>query len=124
MARRPKLNSNSGNGFDSKLVKSFVDKIEDFNDQIATQKASNAKRCRDIQDKIKDVYETAREKSVPVKALKTEVKLRRLDRTKAELVEALEADDAQSLEAIRIALGDFASSPLGMAAVQAAEARQ
>lgn len=111
------------NGFDNKDVADFIKQIEDIDDTIASQKASNAKKCRDLLDKKKKIFVAAKDADIPLKPLRAEIKLRQLDRQKAAVVADLEEEDRDNLEAIRKGLGTLASTPLGGAAIKAAEAR-
>lgn len=111
------------NGFDGKKLKGFVDRIANRKDEIKSVMGTAMRECKSIREDIKEIYSEAKDAGVPVAALKAEVKLRELDAEKEKVVAGLEAEDADSLEMIREALGDYASLPLGRAAVDAAEAR-
>lgn len=110
------------NGFDKDVLKAFVDQIDGLKDEISSTMGTAMRECKGYRDDIRDVYASAKDKGIPIKALKAEVALRDLDRQKAKIIAGLEDDDEQSLEKIQEALGDFASSPLGEAVLK--EARQ
>lgn len=120
MAREAKP---AGNGFNVELLKGFIGRVENLEEEIASTMGTAMRECKTLRDDIKEVLIEAKDNGIPVKALKAELRLRKLDRDKAKVVAGLEQDDADTLELIQEALGDFASSPLGAAALKAAEAR-
>lgn len=109
------------NGFDGDKLRSFIDRVENINDDIASETGTFMKTVQDMKKDIKNILVDAKTEGVPVRALKAELKLRKLDRDKAKVVAGLEENDAESLEQIQEALGDFASSPLGEATLKAAQ---
>lgn len=111
------------NGFKPEQLKSYIQRVESIKDEIASLTGSFMSEVRNHKDDIKEILVEAKASGIPVKALKAELKLRDLDREKDKVVAGLEEDDADSLEQIRFALGDFASLPLGEALMKKAEAR-
>lgn len=109
------------NGYDRDQLKSYLDRIDNVHAEIASTMGAAMRECKTLRDDIKDIYAEAKDKGIPMKAMKAEVKLRALDRDKAKVVAGLDEDDADSLERIQEALGDFASMPLGEAALKAAK---
>lgn len=108
------------NGFDQDKLKGYIDRVENIKSEIASETGAFMKGIRELKDDIKDILTEAKDQGVPMKALKAELKLRDLDREKDKVVAGLEDDDAESLEQIREALGEFASLPLGRAALERA----
>jgi uncharacterized protein (UPF0335 family) len=111
------------NGFDRSQLESFINRVEGLEEEIASTMGTAMRECKVLRGDIKDVYAEAKDKGIPMKALKAEVKLKRLDREKAKVIAGLDQEDEQSLDAIQDALGDFASSPLGEAVLKAARDR-
>lgn len=111
------------NGYDSDQVKSYLDRIANLKEEIASTMGSAMRECKSLRDDIKDIYAEAKANGIPLKALKAEVKLRELDQEKAKIIAGLDEEDESSLEQIQEALGDFASSPLGEAVLKAARER-
>lgn len=105
------------NGFDGNLLNSYLDRIDNVEEEIASIMGKAMAEAKSLRGDIKEIYGEAKDKGIPVKALKTEHRLRSLDRQKSEIVEGLDDEDRDSLEAIQAALGDFASLPLGGAAL-------
>lgn len=111
------------NGFDKDKLKSYIDRIQNLEDEIASEMGTAMRQCKALRDDIKDIVTEAKDNGIPAKALKAEIKLLSLDRQKAKIVAGLDQEDEQSLEAIQDALGDFASSPLGESVLKAARER-
>jgi uncharacterized protein (UPF0335 family) len=104
-----------GNGFDKDKLKEYIKRVEAVEEEIASDTGTFMAGVKDLRKDIKEIYAEAKDNGIPMKSLKAEVKLRRLDRDKAKIVAGLEEEDRESLEMIQAALGDFASSPLGKA---------
>jgi uncharacterized protein (UPF0335 family) len=111
------------NSFDADKLKQYIGDIEDIKDEIDSDTGAFMSAIKVKRNKIKDLIADAKNEGIPSRALKAELKLRDLDRDKDKVYAGLEETDAETLEQIREALGDFASLPLGFAAVSKAEAR-
>lgn len=108
------------NRISPEVLKGFIGRIENIDKEIASETGSFMSTVRGLRDDKKDVFAEAKDKGIPVKALKAELKLRALDRDKAKVVAGLEEDDRETLEQIQEALGDLASTPLGAFATKSA----
>lgn len=110
------------NGFDPGKLKSYMERIDRLNEEIASSKAANAKRCRELKDDIEDVLDEAKSNGIPKKEMKAHLKrqdyLRKADAAR----EKLEPDEQDTLDQIEHALGKFIDTPLGQAAVSGAPA--
>ena len=95
----------------------FVKRIENLEEEKLREKMTYMERARRISEQQKAVYDEAKDDGVPKKALKAVIKVREHERKAADLRDDLEDDDAASFEDIRSALGDYADTPLGSAAV-------
>lgn len=114
-----------GNGYDPAVARSFIDKIEAEIANRDSEKATFASRCRAINETINMHFEEARAAhGIPKKALKTILALRAAEKRKASLVEKLAGGDAESFDILAESLGDFASLPLGYAAVREAREKE
>ncbi len=129
MGRRKKDDSGSSsssepaktNGYDRDAVESYVARLEVCHDDIATIMAEAMNKCRAIHTDMKDIYQEAKDNhGVPKKALKTVIKVRQLEAKADKLREDLEPEMQDSYDNIRLALGDFADTPLGEAAASRA----
>jgi uncharacterized protein (UPF0335 family) len=106
------------NGYDQQLLKGYLEEIDAADQTLERLRSEYMNKCKGPHEDIAGVFEAAKEADIPVRALKTIVKNRRLDRRMANNVAKLEADDADSYEALVAALGDFIDLPLGQAAVE------
>lgn len=109
-----------GNGFDPAIAGSFVNRIENLYSDIATEKSEFMTRCKSIHGDIKEVLTEAKNAGIPKKALRNVVKQRALLNKVEDIRNDLEGDDQDSFDQLVIALGKFADTGLGAAAVQAA----
>lgn len=108
------------NGFDGDKVKSFVNQIEAFLTDLESEKGSYMRKCKGIRDSMEEVFDSAKNAGIPKKVLKAHIDLRKLEAKKRTLVDRLDGDDADTFEMVSEALGDFATLPLGMAAIRQA----
>lgn len=118
MAKPARASDVLSNGYDGEKIKAYVEKIEAYFAEMESSKGAHMKRCREIRDSIDVVYEEAKALGIPKKALRTHVKLRQLEAKKEQLVEKLGDDEVDEFQAMSEALGEFAATPLGMAALQ------
>ena len=103
--------------YDEEKTKSFVDRIENLHADIASIMGEALNQCRAVHTDIKIVYQEAKDEAgLPKKVLKKVVKARLLEAKAAAVREDLEAEDQDDFDRIRLALGDFADTPLGQAA--------
>jgi uncharacterized protein (UPF0335 family) len=109
------------NGFKGDLLRGYINRVENMETEIGSVMGTAMREVKTLRDDIKEIFSEAKENGVPTKALKAELKLRKLDRDKNKVIAGLAEEDADTLELIQEALGDFASSPLGAAAVSRAE---
>jgi uncharacterized protein (UPF0335 family) len=109
-----------GNGFDPIIAGNFVARIENLYSDIATEKSEFMTRCKSIHGDIKEVLTEAKNAGIPKKALRNVVKQRALLNKVEDIRNDLEGDDQDSFDQLVIALGKFAETGLGAAAVAAA----
>lgn len=107
-----------GNGYDGDKLRAYVERIESLFEEIESSKGAHMNRCQKIRGSMEVVYEEAKALGIPKKVLKAHVDLRRLEAKKAKLVEKLTDEEVDDFQAMADALGDFATLPLGMAAVR------
>lgn len=121
MAKRAKASdakAKAGNGYDGDQLREFIEKIEEHFGEIESSKGQHMKRCREIRGSIDVVYEEAKAQGIPMKVLKAQVDLRRLEAKKTKIVEKLDDEEAETFEQVAEALGEFAALPLGQAALR------
>lgn len=122
MAKRVKAAdaANATNGFDGDKLKGYIGKIEGYFADMESEKGAYMRRCKSIRESMDVVFEEAKALGIPKKVLKAHVDLRKLENKKEALVAKLDGDDAETFEMMADALGDFATLPLGMAAMERA----
>ena len=109
-----------GNGYDPAILGAFNARIERLHDDLATEKGESMSRCRIIHQDIDAVLAEAKNAGIPKKEFKAVIKKRTL-LAKAEAIRAdLEGEGVDTFDQIEFALGKFAETELGAAALQAA----
>lgn len=106
------------NGFDRVLSERLLRDIDEADTQLASLKGEYMAECKGPRESIAAVFQTAKDKGLPVRAFRALVKNRRLDRQMSSNVDRLESDDQANYDALVIGLGDFVDLPLGQAAVR------
>jgi Arc/MetJ-type ribon-helix-helix transcriptional regulator len=109
------------NGFDREKLQDIVGRIEQCFADLLSERGAYMNRCRGIREGITAAYDDAKAQGIPKKELRALVKTRELERKIAAQFAELEADEQQNYQMIQEALGDFADSPLGAAAVERAK---
>jgi uncharacterized protein (UPF0335 family) len=117
MAKKPKAISN---GYDQKQLEGYLTEIDAADAALDKLRSAYMNKCKGPRGDIAGVFEAAKEADIPVRAFKTIVKNRRLDRRKAANIAKLEADDADNYDTLVASLGDFIDLPLGQAAADRA----
>lgn len=112
------------NGFDPDVLQDIVSRLDELDATLASERGKFMKRCRDIAEDRKGVMTEAKARGIPLKPLKTELKIRKLSHKMEEMRSELETEDLEQAKLIQEALGDYANLPLGKAAVDAEERRQ
>jgi len=112
------------NGFEPSVLQDIVSRLDELDATLASEKGKYMKRCREIAEERKGIMTEAKARGIPLKPLKTELKIRKLSHKIEEMRSELEPDDMDQAVLIREALGDYADLPLGAAAVAANERRR
>ncbi len=105
-----------GNGFDPKQAKLWQGEYEKRQEKLLAEKSKYMLICKDIRDDMKDVLDRAKECGIPKLVIKTTAKIHELQKRLDDLENGGEAEDVETLEQFRHALGDLADLPLGKAA--------
>ncbi|TIS37539.1 hypothetical protein [Mesorhizobium sp.] len=98
---------------------SFVDKYDELEAKIASERSAFMLRCKKIRDEQKELLDDAKSQGVSKKVVRTIAEARKLEAKAKDKMDSLEDDDKAFAVDIRAALGDYAGSPLGAAAVSA-----
>jgi uncharacterized protein (UPF0335 family) len=110
------------NGYDKQRLEALLAEVDDADNRLATLKSEYMESCKGPRNDIAAVFEAAKEQGVPVKAFRTYVANRRLEKSKNRNVQKLDLAQQSEYEMLRDALGDYGSTPLGAATLQRAEA--
>jgi hypothetical protein len=105
------------NTIDSAEARRVVGEIESMLAELLSLRGTYMAECKQVRERIKGAKEDAVEAGIPRKALNLELKRRDFERRIEALIHDADEDDAALADQIRKALGDFASLPLGMAAL-------
>lgn len=97
---------------------SFVDEHERLETEIAREKAEFMNRCKKYRDEQKENLDDAKSQGVAKGLVKDLVKTRALEAKVKAIRDGLDDDQAAFFVDIRKALGDFADTGLGAAAVE------
>ncbi len=108
---------------DAEDVKAAVAAIEHGLADLASERGRYMNLCKKIRETMGADYEDALNKGITKKLLRKIIKERELERKISALVLDLEPDEASELEMLQDMLGEFATTALGSAALQRAEAR-
>lgn len=123
MGRKPgsknklKLAVVHNDGFHPAELRDAIAEIEAGYEEIASAKADYMVVCKRIREGIADLLNQAAERGIPKKELKAVLKTRALESKAAHLRDNLE--DQHTYDQMIAALGDLATTPLGMAAIGA-----
>lgn len=112
-----------GNGY-GEQIQSFLDRIGALDDELLSLRASYMNECKGPRGRIRDVLLEVRESSINTRAFRELLQQHRDERRRQARVDALEADDRDAYDVLIDALGPFAATPLGQAALDRAKPRQ
>lgn len=104
-------------------VQEAVAAIEKLDDDLLKERMSYMKRCKDIRKIKADEFDSASNRGISKKLLKTKIKERELERKIGGLTEDLEDDERSEYQMLSEKLGEFADTPLGAAALAKADGK-
>lgn len=107
----------------AEVLLDFTHRVENLYDELASEKGEYMNRARQIRESIARVLVEAKDAGIPKKEFKTVIKARQLENRLEHLRDDLEPDEAETFDQIRLALGDYADTPLGQAALARAPDR-
>lgn len=105
------------NGYDPEQLQGFLEAIVCEHDELDELKCKHMLECKPARARIKQTLKAVHDAEINLTAFHVALKKRLAERKHAKRVAELEADDAADLEAIEKALGEFAETPLGQAAL-------
>lgn len=106
-----------GNGPNPERTKECVERIEALDRKREAAHMAYMQECAAIASDKKDIFTEAKTAwGLPTRVLKRVIKVRAAERKLEDMRESLEADEQETFDQIRHALGDLADTPLGRAA--------
>jgi hypothetical protein len=109
-----------GNGYNPEQIEGYLKEIDSADERLGELKSEYMNRCKGPRSDIAGVLEAAKDAGVPMRAFRTIVKNRRLNRAIEANAARLEPDDAAEYDKLITDLGDFIDLPLGQAALDRA----
>jgi uncharacterized protein (UPF0335 family) len=107
----------TSNGYDPAVVKGFVGRIEECNQEKMREHMAYMGKCKEINEDISDILDEAKAKGIPKRALRLNVKRRQLESKIDDIREDLEDDEQDDYDLLMHALGDLADTDLGKSAL-------
>src|SRR5262245_56261344 len=109
------------NGFDGEALEKYLTQIDSADDELVALKMEHMRACKAPRQRIRNVMAQAKTAGLNMNALKAVISKHRAERKVDQTIAELEADDRADFEAMKAALGEFADTPLGQAALKKAE---
>ena len=109
---------------DNAELKGYLDRIDEQDDVLASLRGTYMNECKSPHESIREVLTEAREAGVNMKAFRVLLKGHRNDRKQLARIAELESEDADAHAEMVEALGEFADTPLGAAAVESAKPKR
>ena len=112
-----KTESGNGHAFNTQKLAGYVRRVEKLQDEQEAERETCRENCAQIKTEIDTVLDEAANEGIPKVELKAAIKARVLNRKIEKIRNGLDGDRSRdSYDAIRLALGDLADTPLGRAA--------
>lgn len=112
----------TSNGYEADKLKGVISQIQTLEARKLSIKMTAARECQTVAKDIDAVIKAAKaELGVPPKVLKAKVKELQLLAKAEALRDEMDEDDQDEFDLVSDALGDFAWTPLGAAALQAVQ---
>lgn len=108
------------NSLDKAQIRKIFKDIDEADSELETLKSDYMTKCKRPRKKIRDARKRAKALELDMAAFTVAIKNRRDERRIANRRAELEQAEELALDAIMMALGDFASTGLGQAAVRKA----
>ena len=112
------------NGFDGQALAGYLNRIDEADDELATLQCEYRNQCRGPRGTIKLIKQEAHDAGLNAAAFAEILTLHREARAAERRKAELEPEDIDDLEAMQEALGPFADTELGTAAMAKAKRKQ
>lgn len=103
---------------DPRKTKGYADRIETLLADLESLKGEYMAECKSLREDVKSVLEEAKAAGIDPKALKAVVDTRAAEKRAERIRLGLKTETQEVFDAIRVALGDYADTPLGEAALR------
>ena len=113
----------AGNGYPKSVVQGFVKEIEALDAEKQDLHMKNMQKCAKLNEQKGEIYDAAKEKGIPRKALRAVIKVRATEAKAEKMRDDLEEDEQDQFDLLRLALGDLEDTDLGKAAMARMAAR-
>jgi hypothetical protein len=100
-----------------------VEAIEKLFGDLLVEKTTYMSKCKTIRKIMADEYDSASNRGISKKLLKTKIKERDLERKIDDLTADLEDDERNEYQMLSEKLGEFGDTPLGAAALARADGK-
>ena len=100
-----------------------VEAIEKLFSDLLVEKTTYMSKCKTIRKIMADEYDSASNRGISKKLLKTKIKERDLERKIDDLTADLEDDERNEYQMLSEKLGEFGDTPLGAAALARADGK-
>jgi len=108
------------NSLDKAQIRKIFKDIDEADAELDALKSAYMTKCKRPRKKIRDARKLAKGLEIDMAAFAVAITNRRAERRIEARIRGLEGGEAQALDAIMAALGDYASTDLGKAAVRQA----
>lgn len=111
------------NPWDDPFVEEAIERYEALDEQCRKLMADAMRACKPLRQDQREILDEAGTRGLNKRALRAHLRGRALDRKKEALRDKLEGEDQDSYDALVHALQGLVDTPLGQAALHAAEAQ-
>jgi len=115
---------NITSGFDGGKLRGFLAEIDIYDDELETLRGEYMEACQSARDGIKEIKKAVKEEGVNPVAFRELLTTHRAERAEQKRLAAMNPEDRDDFEAMQVALGAYADTPLGQAALRRAKPQQ
>lgn len=118
MTKERKGSAVKGNGFDPKQAQIHFDTYERIQEEKVEAHMSYMSKIAKINARAKEALEVAANAGIPAKVIRDRFKIKQMESRIEDIRNPEDEEHAETLQMFCEALGDFADTPLGEAAVE------
>ena len=113
----------SNHAYSKEKLEGYLSEIDRYDDELASLRGSYMEECKAPRARIKEIITTAKDAGVNAVAFRNALKAHRDERAQEKRIAALDMVDRADYETIMEALGAYADTELGQAALARAKAQ-